>query len=63
MHLITRRSAMRGLMAAPWLARGEDRSSAFALIGDRYHNSDYMRIGLEKLSGRMPVCPSISATK
>jgi hypothetical protein len=41
---ITRRSALAAL-AAP-LAAGKEKATAFALIGDRYHNSDYIRVGL-----------------
>jgi type 1 glutamine amidotransferase len=52
MRIITRRSAMRALAVMPCLARGEDRGAAFALIGDRYHNSDYMRSGLGKTLGK-----------
>ena len=52
MHVITRRAAMRALAAAPVLARGQESGAAFALIGDRYHNSDYMRIGLGKTLGK-----------
>jgi type 1 glutamine amidotransferase len=52
MDIVTRRSVMRTLAVLPWIARGEGRGTAFALIGDRYHNSDYMRIGLGKTLGR-----------
>ena len=39
--------------AAPaWLARAEQKGTAFALIGDRYHNSDYIRSGLDKTLGK-----------
>ncbi|MFN7922186.1 MAG: ThuA domain-containing protein [Bryobacteraceae bacterium] len=43
--MLTRRVAL-GAMAAPLLAR--TKATAFALIGDRYHNSDYIRTGLTK---------------
>ena len=52
MRIITRRSAIQALAGVPCLMRGEDRGTAFALIGDRYHNSDYMRIGLGKTLGK-----------
>jgi len=42
---ITRRSAL-GLLASAASAR--HKSTAFALIGDRYHNSDYIRTGLRE---------------
>jgi type 1 glutamine amidotransferase len=38
-------------LAAP-LAFGAQKSTAFALIGDRYHNSDYIRTGLGKTLGK-----------
>ncbi len=45
----TRRSALSALagvgLAAP-LSRAATKATAFALIGDRYHNSDYIRSGL-----------------
>ncbi len=31
----------------PW--KGKERPRVFALIGDRYHNSDYIRVGLDRL--------------
>ena len=45
----TRRSALAilaGAALAPFPSRGAKKATAFALIGDRYHNSDYIRIGL-----------------
>ena len=45
----TRRSAIATLGAAvlaPALGRAAKKAAAFALIGDRYHNSDYVRVGL-----------------
>lgn len=49
---ITRRSAISGMAVAALLpslpARAEKRATAFALIGDRYHNSDYIRTALGK---------------
>jgi hypothetical protein len=45
---LSRRTALVG--AAPFLfsrgLRARSKAAAFALIGDRYHNSDYIRIGL-----------------
>lgn len=42
--------------AGPFLhalpARAVAKGTAFALIGDRYHNSDYIRTGLGKTIGR-----------
>ena len=46
---ITRRSAfvtLAGAALAPLVGRGASKATAFALIGDRYHNSDYVRVGL-----------------
>lgn len=48
---LTRRSAMTafaGAAFAPSLLRPAAKSTAFALIGDRYHNSDYIRTGLSR---------------
>jgi hypothetical protein len=47
---ITRRSALAAL-AAP-LALAKEKATAFALIGDRYHNSDYIRVGLGRTIAR-----------
>ena len=47
--MITRRAALVGLagaVLAPSLVRSAKKATAFALIGDRYHNSDYIRVGL-----------------
>ena len=47
----TRRSALAilaGAALAPFPSRGAKKATAFALIGDRYHNSDYIRIGLTR---------------
>src|SRR5579864_1706182 len=47
---ISRRAALGVGVAAPFLAgkrlHARTKAAAFALIGDRYHNSDYIRIGL-----------------
>src|SRR5947207_15925285 len=47
--MITRRAALVSLAGAvltPSLVRSAKKATAFALIGDRYHNSDYIRVGL-----------------
>jgi hypothetical protein len=47
----TRRSALAALAGAALLPRSGNaakKATAFALIGDRYHNSDYIRIGLTR---------------
>jgi type 1 glutamine amidotransferase len=59
---ITRRSAIKnmaasvgGLAASLTLGRrahAAGKATAFALIGDRYHNSDYLRTGLGKTLGK-----------
>src|ERR1044071_4858956 len=51
----TRRSALAALAGAalaPFPAKGAKKATAFALIGDRYHNSDYIRIGLTRTIAR-----------
>ena len=48
---ITRRAALAALAGtaiAPRLAKAARKATAFALIGDRYHNSDYIRTGLTR---------------
>jgi type 1 glutamine amidotransferase len=49
---ITRRSVLSGIAASALLpaarASAANRATAFALIGDRYHNSDYIRTALRK---------------
>ena len=47
----TRRTALAALAGAtmiPTRGRATKKADAFALIGDRYHNSDYVRIGLTR---------------
>jgi hypothetical protein len=44
---LTRRSALAAL-AGPAILRSAPKGFAFALIGDRYHNSDYIRTGLTR---------------
>jgi type 1 glutamine amidotransferase len=51
MKAITRRTALSALGLAVPLARARGEASAFALIGDRYHNSDYIRTALSKTLG------------
>src|SRR6476646_7859967 len=51
MAILTRRAALGALAGAaltPLLGRAAKKATAFALIGDRYHNSDYIRIGLTR---------------
>ncbi len=43
----SRRSVIAALTGAP-LVCGAQKATAFALIGDRYHNSDYIRTGLSR---------------
>ena len=53
MSEITRRSAIGSLAAfSGGLLYGREKATAFALIGDRYHNSDYIRIALGKTIGK-----------
>lgn len=40
-------AAASGLLAAPAIAQGKAR--ALALIGDRYHNADYIRVALDRV--------------
>src|SRR3989441_4705635 len=41
-------AAMAGAALAPRIGRAAKKATAFALIGDRYHNSDYIRTGLTR---------------
>jgi hypothetical protein len=41
-------TALAGAGVAPSLAKGARKATAFALVGDRYHNSDYIRVGLTR---------------
>ena len=45
---MTRRTAIQTLAAPAFLRAASQKATAFALVGDRYHNSDYMRTGLGK---------------
>jgi type 1 glutamine amidotransferase len=49
-HILSRRSAISAAALAPFALmtrlHARNKAPAFALIGDRYHNSDYIRIGL-----------------
>jgi len=50
-QMTTRRSAIAaiaGAALAPRLSRSAQKAAAYALIGDRYHNSDYIRTGLQR---------------
>src|SRR5260370_861922 len=51
MKFISRRTVI-GLTISVPVAFGAEQSAAFALIGDRYHNSDYIRTGLGKTLGK-----------
>ena len=57
--LLSRRAMIGGIaastLAAPAIAQAKPR--ALALIGDRYHNPDYIRVSLDKLFGalNMPI--------
>ena len=47
----SRRSAiatLAGAAVAPSVGRSAQKATAYALIGDRYHNSDYIRTGLNR---------------
>jgi hypothetical protein len=49
--IMSRRSAIAivaGAALAPGVGRSAEKATAFGLIGDRYHNSDYIRIGLNR---------------
>ncbi|MEX2264311.1 MAG: ThuA domain-containing protein [Bryobacteraceae bacterium] len=41
-------AALAGAALAPSIGRSAQKATAFALIGDRYHNSDYIRTGLNR---------------
>src|SRR5215472_16575256 len=52
---ITRRAALAALAGtaiAPRLGTAARKATAFALTGDRYHNSDYIRTGLTRTIAR-----------
>lgn len=51
MKKITRRSALGAIALSSSIASARTKATAFALIGDRYHNSDYIRTGLGKTLG------------
>jgi len=48
---ISRRTALGACAAAPAALMARTKATAFALIGDRYHNSDYIRTGLGRTIG------------
>ena len=52
MNIISRRMAICNIAISATLVYGRDKSTAFALIGDRYHNSDYIRTALGKTLGK-----------
>ena len=41
-------AALTGAVLAPRASRAAQKATAYALIGDRYHNSDYIRTGLSR---------------
>ena len=41
-------AALAGAAVAPSVGRSAQKATAYALIGDRYHNSDYIRTGLNR---------------
>jgi hypothetical protein len=41
-------AALAGAAAAPRIGRAAQKATAFGLIGDRYHNSDYIRTALNR---------------
>ena len=45
-------AALAGAALAPGSGRSATKATAFALIGDRYHNSDYIRTGLSRTIGK-----------
>src|SRR2546423_6879575 len=53
---VSRRTALKAGVAASstWMQGlyGRSKATAFALIGDRYHNSDYIRTGLRRTVDR-----------
>src|SRR5678815_232015 len=51
MNNMTRRTALSGLILARSVAFAREKATAFALIGDRYHNSDYIRTALNRTLG------------
>ena len=48
MAKITRRAALCGIVLSNPALYAREKGTAFALIGDRYHNSDYIRTALTK---------------
>ena len=49
---ISRRTALGACLAAPAALTARTKATAFALIGERYHNSDYIRTGLGRTIGQ-----------
>ncbi len=54
--MTTRRSLLTALALTPWKAAAK-KATAFALIGDRYHNSDYARVGLTRTIAKQAGVP------
>ena len=52
MNIISRRTAICNIAISATFVYGRDKGTAFALIGDRYHNSDYIRTALGKTLGK-----------
>src|SRR5205814_827825 len=44
--------ALAGVALSARAARAAQKAMAYALIGDRYHNSDYIRVGLGRTIGK-----------
>jgi len=44
--------SLAGAALAPCVGRSAQKATAYALIGDRYHNSDYIRTGLSRTVGK-----------
>ena len=49
---MTRRTVLQALAAPALMRAAAPKATAFALVGDRYHNADYIRTGLGRTIGR-----------
>lgn len=49
---LSRRAAVVAIAALPTALSARTKATAFGLIGDRYHNSDYIRTGLNRTIGK-----------
>jgi hypothetical protein len=52
LNVVSRRRALASGLSAALLARqtrAQSKARALALIGDRYHNPDYIRVALDKV--------------